>query len=300
MDDQFSKGKVLVMFEKVSMYHPDKIADRIAGALVDLAYSKKRDPKVAVEVLIGHGKCLIINETDTRLDYDNVKGIVCRMLRTTDIELDYKEVQQDAELAKNQAEELRCGDNGIFKSVLPNCEERALADLTYRLDQAFPSDGKYIIDAHSGVKRTLIICQSNASDKDIFSFITSLMDLNFDLTINPLGPWSGGTNVDCGATNRKLGSDMGRSATGGGLHGKDLSKGDVSINIECMLLTDKSNVKVEAFCAIGDKEVTFYANGDDKKIITKKSFTEIVADAKRYIDRIGGFERLAEYGLIRG
>jgi len=29
----------LVMFEKVNPSHPDKVADRIAGALVDLAYS---------------------------------------------------------------------------------------------------------------------------------------------------------------------------------------------------------------------------------------------------------------------
>ena len=28
------------MFEKVNPNHPDKVADRIAGAIVDLAYSK--------------------------------------------------------------------------------------------------------------------------------------------------------------------------------------------------------------------------------------------------------------------
>ena len=28
------------MFEKVNPCHPDKVADRIAGALVDLAYKK--------------------------------------------------------------------------------------------------------------------------------------------------------------------------------------------------------------------------------------------------------------------
>ena len=39
---------------------------------------------------------------------------------------------------------------------------------------------------------------------------------------NPLGDWTGGTDVDTGATNRKVGSDMGRLVTGGGLHGKDL------------------------------------------------------------------------------
>ncbi|VGV56420.1 Uncharacterised protein [Streptococcus pyogenes] len=30
------------MFEKVNPKHPDKIADRIAGAMVDLAYKKKQ------------------------------------------------------------------------------------------------------------------------------------------------------------------------------------------------------------------------------------------------------------------
>ena len=43
------------MFEKVNPCHPDKVADRIAGAIVDLAYTKQNYPKVAVEVLIGHG-----------------------------------------------------------------------------------------------------------------------------------------------------------------------------------------------------------------------------------------------------
>ena len=51
------------MFEKVNPAHPDKIADRIAGALVDLAYSKTENPRIAVEVLIGHGVAHIIAET---------------------------------------------------------------------------------------------------------------------------------------------------------------------------------------------------------------------------------------------
>ena len=45
------------MFEKVNPAHPDKIADRIAGAIVDLAYNENANPKIAVEVLIGHGMC---------------------------------------------------------------------------------------------------------------------------------------------------------------------------------------------------------------------------------------------------
>ena len=59
------------MIEKVNPMHPDKIADRIAGAIVDLGYKIQENPKIAVEVLIGHGNCKIIiessvifNETD--------------------------------------------------------------------------------------------------------------------------------------------------------------------------------------------------------------------------------------------
>jgi S-adenosylmethionine synthetase len=39
-----------MIFEKVNPAHPDKVADRIAGAIVDLAYSKQESPKIAVEV----------------------------------------------------------------------------------------------------------------------------------------------------------------------------------------------------------------------------------------------------------
>ncbi len=53
------------MFEKVNPAHPDKVADRIAGAIVDLAYASETNPKIAVEVLIGHGICHIIAETST-------------------------------------------------------------------------------------------------------------------------------------------------------------------------------------------------------------------------------------------
>lgn len=55
------------MYEKVNPAHPDKVADRIAGALVDLAYQKDKNPKIAVEVLIGHGVCHIIAESSVHI-----------------------------------------------------------------------------------------------------------------------------------------------------------------------------------------------------------------------------------------
>ena len=78
---------------------------------------------------------------------------------------------------------------------------------------------------------------------------------------------------------------MAQSVTGGGLHGKDLSKADVSINIYAFLKAQKENKKIELSCAIGDT------------IIDGKPYSEIVEIAKEYINKIGGFEKLAEWGL---
>lgn len=75
------------MFEKVNPCHPDKLADRIAGALVDLACAKSENPKIAVEVLIGHGVCHIIAETSTALDMAEVKAAVRRIAGTAESRL---------------------------------------------------------------------------------------------------------------------------------------------------------------------------------------------------------------------
>ena len=103
------------MFEKVNPKHPDKIADRIAGALVDLAYTIEKDPKIAVEVLIGHGSCYIISETSVHLEEKQVDEIVKRIAGPCLIF--YQEVPQDKHLSDNQSSGFRCGDNGIFKGV---------------------------------------------------------------------------------------------------------------------------------------------------------------------------------------
>ena len=261
------------MFEKVNPCHPDKLADRIAGALVDLAYAKSENPKIAVEVLIGHGVCHIISETSTALNVAEVKAAVGRIAGR--LKVDYKEVAQDTHLATNQADKFRCGDNGIFKGVPVTEEQMKLADIARTIFAKYPSDGKYILDG-----KRLIICQSNAHT-------AALEELYPDATINPLGDWTGGTDVDTGATNRKLGSDMADSVTGGGLHGKDLSKADVSVNIYAWLKAQAQKTPVELSCAIGDE----YVDG--------RPYAEIVSIAREYIARIGGFEKFAEWGLVR-
>ncbi len=168
------------MIEKVNPCHPDKVADRIAGAIVDLAYSKVENPKIAVEVLLGHGVANLIIESSVEITQQEVEAIVSR--------------------------------------------------------------------------------------------------------ITGRGDWTGGTDVDAGATNRKLGSDMAQSVSDGGLQGKDLSKADVSVNIYAFLKAQETGKPVELFCAIGDTE------------IDGKPYAEIVDIARKYIQGIGGFEKFAEWG----
>lgn len=260
------------MFEKVNPMHPDKIADRIAGAIVDLAYKKNKNPKIAVEVLIGHGNCHIIAETSEHFDITEIAAVVSRI--TGEVTVDYKEYRQDVHLAKNQNDGVRCGDNGIFKGVPLTDEQRKLSQIARDIYARYGTDGKYILDGDK-----LIICQSNAKNADLRALYPNAI-------INPLGEWTGGTDVDTGATNRKLGSDMGDSVTGGGLHGKDLSKADVSVNIYAFIKAQLTGEVVELCCAIGDETVD------------GKPYSEIVEEARQYIQSVGGFEKFAEWGLI--
>ena len=260
------------MIEKVNPSHPDKVADRIAGAIVDLAYAIEAEPKIAVEVLIGHGVCHVIIETSVCLDKTAVIAAVIRIAGavTPDIHI----VPQDTCLATNQAWGVRCGYNGIFKGVPLTFEQKSLSRIAREIYERYPYDGKYILDGER-----LVICQSNATKKDLAEIYPTAY-------INPLGDWTGGTDVDTGATNRKLGSDMADSVTGGGLHGKDLSKADVAVNIYAFLKAQETGENVELSCAIGDA------------YIDKRPYKEIVRIAKAYIDQVGGFEKLAEWGLF--
>jgi S-adenosylmethionine synthetase len=281
------------MFEKVNPSHPDKIADRIAGAIVDLAYKKEQNPKVAVEVLIGHGVCHVIAETSVHFEIAEIKAIIWRIAGK--VKVDYKEHKQDEHLAQNQKEKVRCGDNGIFRGKPVTEEQKRLAALAQILYAETPFDGKYIL-----ANEEFIICQSNAKREAIDKAVNDYCDANLigykKLTINPLGEWIGGEGVDSGATNRKLGSDMGDAVTGGGLHGKDLSKADVSVNIVCHIKAQRASQEVSAFTAIGDEVVTFrYADGKTESV----PYDEVVEQARLYIfTQYGSFEKFAEWGLI--
>ena len=262
------------MIEKVNPSHPDKVADRIAGAIVDLAYKKEENPKIAVEVLLGHGVVNLIIESSVNISNAEAEDIVSRITKRTDLKVSLVMVAHDPIRASNHDGEIRSGDNGIFRGVPLTEEERTLSKIAHDIYDKYPTDGKYVLG-----NGKLIICQSNAKTEDLKRTYPNAV-------VNPLGDWVGGTDVDAGATNRKLGSDMAQSVSGGGVQGKDLSKADVSVNIYAFLKAQKTGKPVELFCAIGDTE------------IDGKPYREIVEIARNYITRIGGFEKFSEWGLF--
>lgn len=271
------------MFEKVNPSHPDKVADRIAGAIVDLAYTKEENPKVAVEVLIGHGEAHIIAESSVSFTDEEIEAIVYRITGKKML-IFFDCVDQDPILSGNQEGLIRCGDNGIFRGMPTTVEQTILRSIAMNIYKKYPTDGKYILDI---VKQNLIVCQSNATGERVREWLSDAIALNKGrIIVNPLGDWTGGPDVDAGATNRKLGSDMGDAVTGGGLHGKDLSKADVTLNICAYLEAQRTGKPVELYCAIGDETV----NG--------VPYYELVERARAFIKMKGGFEKFAEWGLI--
>lgn len=289
-------------YERVSPNHPDKIADRIAGAIVDLCYTKSKDPKVACEVLIGHGQANVQVETSEQISAEDIAAIV-RRIAGEGIETRALIVPQDPHLAANQQQGLRAGDNGIFRGAPPTHEQKLLTAIAASIYDQHPYDGKYIIQGKGRLADPvfdLTVCQSHLSreqEPQLREHLKNAYGIHLPV-INPLGPWTGGPDTDSGAVNRKLGSDMGDGVSGGGINGKDLSKGDVSINIVAFLKAVQSGQTVTACCSIGDEQVTFqYANGKTET----ETFADIVEMARLYIltDCNGSFETFSEWGLIR-
>jgi S-adenosylmethionine synthetase len=279
---QKQKGYTMKITEKVSPMHPDKIADRIAGALVDYCYSLKENPRCAFEVLIGHGCCFVTGETSVHIPEEYVKNIATRIANDALFECRYVEVPQDIFLANNQ-KEIHCGDNGVFAGFpMPEAHSKAF-NICSRLYEKHPYDGKIVLNDDT---KELTVCWSNTTNEEIKAIVPETTKAN------PIGLWTGGINVDTGITGRKLASDfygIEYPLGGGTIHGKDLSKADCSVNIYCYLLAQVLGAEVKAICSIGDTEVN--VNGE------LVSFAKIVDTAREYIKKLGGFEKLAEWGL---
>ena len=86
---------------------------------------------------------------------------------------------------------------------------------------------------------------------------------------------------------------MGDGVTGGGLHGKDLSKADVTLNVWLFLIANQEKKVAEVSCSIGDEYV--YHPFENVRI----QYGKIVEIVRGYIKACGGFEKFAEWGLLQ-
>ena len=120
-------------------------------------------------MLIGHGNCFITIEASIVLKYNEVNDIVKR-IAGNNIKLTLVNSMQDKHLAKNQSEEIRCGDNGIFKGVPLTDNEKRISILAKGIYNKYPYDGKYIL-----TNDKFIICQSNAKNEDLISDLVDLI-----------------------------------------------------------------------------------------------------------------------------
>lgn len=283
-----SNSKIRIA-EKVSPRHPDKIADRITGALVDLCYARNSAPKCAFEVLIGHGKCFVIGETSVHITDAEVREIAWRISGEKPA-VEYVEVPQDPLLAGAQNREIVCGDNGIFYGffVPANSAHAECSRIMKRIFAKFPFDAKIVLN-----NKKLIISLSNVESTKTLPVLQKMFP-NYEISLNQIGDWHGGINVDTGLTGRKLANDFyGLEAPlgGGNMHGKDLSKADVTLNYLCYKYAQKFRENVSCACSIGDESVEFVF--DSGRRISRK-FADCVREVR---EDIPSFEEFAKWGL---
>lgn len=146
------------MFEKVNPSHPDKVADRIAGAVVDLAYKQSENPHIAVEVLIGHGVCHAIIETDTDICKEDVARAIARIsgITVTDIII----VEQDKNLNANKEH--------------PTMKPVALFDYQIKNNT---KGGDLVLDLFGGSGTTIMACEQNGRNACVMEYDPKYVDV---------------------------------------------------------------------------------------------------------------------------
>ena len=104
--------------------------------------------------------------------------------------------------------------------------------------------------------------------------------------VNPLGDWTGGQML-IPALLMKAWKRYGRLCDWCGFNGKDLSKADVTLNIYAFLKAQETGKPVQIACAIGDDTIDGHP------------YQELVDIAAEYITSVGGFEKFAEWDVLR-
>lgn len=252
--------------EQVSKYHPDKYADQISDAVLDVCLAQDPHSRVACECMVKDTAVVLAGEITTTASID-FKAIVHRVAK----KLGYK-VDEVIVLINNQSPEIAggvgdgetqgAGDQGMMygyatsetKSFLPfgfdlaNRIIKAIEnDVENNPDTVFIGDAKCQVTVDldeeptmKSVKKILVsACHKEGTNVGDVKYAVHeiLEDLGVDtnvvkVIVNPAGAWTiGGPTADCGLTGRKIVCDQygGYCPVGGGaFSGKDPSKVDRS------------------------------------------------------------------------
>jgi len=253
--------------EMVTPGHPDKIADKISDALLNIALKENKETKVAVETFItgtkDKGLVVVGGEMSMMPSkvVSTVREVLSKYIKTNNDEFDVKKAEIQNVITKQSNEinkavvskkDFGAGDQGIMigyaentnNLYLPNNFYKTLkiAEQVYALQKYrddLDLDGKVQVTNLGNTYQVIISVQHDKQwdQESIYSLIHTIVENTLQtnlnvLYLNPSGSFTkGGPSADTGLTGRKIVADAyGPSvAVGGGAYsGKDPSKVDRS------------------------------------------------------------------------
>ncbi len=260
------------MIEKVNPSHPDKLADRIAGAIVDLACAEDPSPRITADVVLNRGQCHVMIDTSVRMKAADIADIIHRIAGDLVPDIHFACQKRRSGGAPAQETDLLCPSSGIYTGLPLTAEQKALSRTARKIYTEHPAPGVCLLQGDR-----LTICHGGRLDALQMEYPHA--------EVWPLENWNGSAASAAGATNRRLQSDLADSVGSGGLHGRDLSQPDVSLSIYGFLQAQRTGQSVQLISAAGDSTVSGIP------------YSEILQEAQGYIRFLGGFEKLAEWGL---
>jgi S-adenosylmethionine synthetase len=240
--------------ECVSPKHPDKMCDQISDAILDAYLKEDPNSRVAIEVMGGHGKVVVMGEVTMNGEItpealitivERVTGKTCsHKEKDKDLSLFINIVKQSPDIA-NGVDTGGAGDQGIMvgyacrgnEALIPQ-ESYLARDLCKFIYEKYPYDGKTQVTLDDdGNIITLVASFQNVSTGELQERVVDWANQNdheeeFEVLCNPAGDWNqGGFDADTGLTGRKLAVDnYGPQIPigGGAFSGKDSTKVDRS------------------------------------------------------------------------
>ena len=225
------------MIEKVNPNVLDKKADRIAGAIIDLAYKTLEEPNISTEVMLSGDDCNIVIISNIDFNYDDIDSIVHRIAgENYTLNLyNYNNIIEPY----YKMEDLSIDQNGIYEADPLNDEKKEISAIAKNIFEAYPEPGSYILDNHR-----FIITQPDTRAADLWDLYPEA-----EVSIIP--------QIDniIGCSNRRLNSDLLNNVTTGSFHGRDIFKSSVAIPIYLFVSSIEADTNIRLSVQAGDTYV---------------------------------------------